>query len=91
MADHVSETLTHDTVHLDGNSYINCVFEDCRLIYSGGVHPVFQGNSIERCTWTFEGSASRTLAFLRLLYHGMGEGGKELIETTFREIREPPG
>jgi hypothetical protein len=41
----------------------------------------------ENVSWVFEGPAANTLAFLQALYHGMGEGGRKLVDDTFENIR----
>ncbi len=73
---------------LDGNSYTKCTFHKCTLVYSGGDLPKMEACHSYDCNWKFEGAADRTIAFLRATYHGGGDGGKELIEKTFENIRQ---
>jgi hypothetical protein len=70
--------------HLDGNEYIECTFQGCTLVYSGGILPILHGCSMNDCSWKFDGAAERTVAFMSALYHG---GGKELIDKTLEQIR----
>ena len=76
----------HEPVHVDGNSYRNCHFEQCTLIYSGGEIPRLENNSFTECRWVFDGAAVRTMAFLRDLYHRGGEGGRALVDNAFETI-----
>jgi hypothetical protein len=44
---------------------------------------------IANCQWQFGDAAERTLNFMRQVYHGMGQGGAELVEATLNAIRQP--
>ncbi len=88
--EHVGETLTEQTIVIDGNRYTECRFENCTLIYRGGLIPTIGKCHFENCQWQFEDSAERTLLFLKQLYHGMGPGGVELVEATLNMIRQGP-
>ena len=74
---------------LDGNEFADCKFDNCQLLYRGGVIPKVEGCQFNNCQWRFEDSAERTLVFMRQLYHGMGAGGKQLMESTMNYIRQP--
>ncbi len=92
--EHVGETLTEQTITIDGNCYEECRFENCTLVYRGGVIPTIGKCHFQNCQWQFEDGAERTLLFLKQLYHGMGPGGVELVEATLGRLREnpnPPG
>jgi hypothetical protein len=75
---------------LDGNQYENCTFDNCQLLYRGGEIPRVVGCTFNNCQWRFEDAAERTLVFMRQLYHGMGPGGKQLMEATLNIIRQSP-
>jgi hypothetical protein len=85
---YVDSKFTQTRIELDGNEFIRCRFEDVILVFSARA-PV----SMVNCTygnnvaWAFEGPAALTLGFLSGLYHGAGEGGKKLVESTFDKIR----
>jgi hypothetical protein len=85
----VKQTKSKTTEVIDGNQYTECRFENCQLVYRGGEIPRISRCHFENCTWQFEEAAERTLLFLKFLYHGMGIGGKELIEATVAAIRQP--
>lgn len=77
-------------IELDGNEFDQSTFVSCQLIYRG-TGPV----SLSRCTlsgspFVFRGDAERTLSFLRAIYHGMGPGGQEIVESIFWNIRRLP-
>jgi hypothetical protein len=74
---------------LDGNEYESCKFHQCKMIYRGGPLPTINNCQFSECGWQLEDAAERTLVMLRLLYHGMGDNGPELVESALRLIREP--
>lgn len=75
---------------IDGKTYERCTFTRCRIVYKGGPLPLIDGCSFDDCTWDLEESATRTLDYLRSIYHGLGPAGRDLVEATFDGIREPP-
>ena len=88
MIKNISNTYEGGTVQLDNNEFIRCKFQKCRLVF-GGTGPV----SMVECefievSWEFTGPAQNTLVFLRAMYHGMGDGGEKLVESTFDNIRK---
>jgi hypothetical protein len=90
--EHKEQTFTDVTEVIDGNQYIDCKFEKCLMIYRGGDIPSIRGCNFNDCRWQFEEAAERTLVFMRLIYHGMGSNGPEMIEAAFNSVREPiPG
>jgi hypothetical protein len=83
------KTFTQATETIDGKHYVDCRFENCKLIYRGGGIPRITGCHFENCQWQFEDAAERTLLFMRQLYHGMGAGGAQLVEATLAQLRQP--
>ena len=81
--------FSNATELMDGNTYHTCKFEKCHLVYRGGAIPSIENCQFHDCTWQFENAAERTLTFMKLIYHGMGERGPELVESAFAEIRKP--
>lgn len=78
------------TVPVDGQDFRNCVFQNCRILYSGGAMPSIVGCNFSNCQFDFDGAARRTLVYLYNIYHGLGEHGKTHIEAIFNAIRQPP-
>ena len=78
------------TQELDGKEFDGCTFHDCTLVYSGGDPPTIRNCNFGNCRWEFRSAADRTIGFMRALYHGMGEGGRQLVEQTFENIKRPP-
>jgi hypothetical protein len=74
---------------VDGNSYTQCTFNDCTLIYRGGQIPMITSCQFERCTWGWEDAAGRTVEFLRFIRARMGSGGRQLVDDVARHIRTP--
>lgn len=71
-------------ITLDGGTFKDCQFENCKLVYSGLLPVTLTGNSFAGCVWEFSGAARNTMDFMRALYVG---GGKELIEGSISAIR----
>jgi hypothetical protein len=71
MADHVALAFTDEALHVDGERYLDCEFNGCRLIYAGGEVPFFGGCHLHDCNWHLEGAADNTINLLRMLV-GMG-------------------
>ena len=54
----------------------------------GGTGPVELNEcGFNNVQWVFTGAAQNTLNFLHGIYSGMGEGGIQLVEATFDNIR----
>ena len=89
MAETVSGfTFSARVVNLDGAIFEKCEFRNCTLIYSGGDLPQMSDCQIQDCEWRFEGAAGKTINFMKGIYHGLGPPGQEIIEATFRSIKE---
>lgn len=73
---------------LDGNDYENCTFRDCKLVFNGGPIPTIVGCEFFESGFEFGDAAGRTVNLMHAIYHGMGPGGKRLIEQSFTDLRE---
>jgi len=73
----------HETVTLDGESFEDCEFRECRLVYSGGEPPHFRDCRFDDCEWKFDAAAARTLAHLKLVW---ASGGKAPVQAMIKEI-----
>ncbi len=88
MARNTEKTYTQTTILLDGGEFEKCVFDRCVLEY-GGTAPVYlNGCSFKEIEWRMVGAASNTIQFLEGLYHGLGPGGRSVVESTFANIRK---
>jgi len=88
MINNINNKYENVTVKLDNNDFKDCQFINCVMEF-GGTGPVsLSGCSFSKSKWVFSGSAQNTLQFLTAMYHGMGEGGKKLIEQTFENIKK---
>ncbi len=90
---HKGNTFQGETILLDGREYEDCAFIECDLQYGGAGFVAFNKCRFDNCRWSFVDAASNTLHFMASLYHGLGEGGRNLIEDLFNSIRQnpPPG
>jgi hypothetical protein len=87
MAEFANETFTDQRVELDGNTYTNCTFNTCQLVFRATAPVTLQGANFENCTWTFDDAAGLTISFMTALYQG---GMTDLMEQTFATMRGQP-
>lgn len=73
----------HETVPLDGESFSDCEFRECRLIYRGGEPPVFRDCRFDDCEWKFDDAAARTLVHMQRVW---AAGGKAQVQAMIKEI-----
>lgn len=52
---------------LDGNTYVNCEFNNARLVYKGGLPPSFSNCAFSDSEFVFDEAAGRTLGFLKAM------------------------
>lgn len=64
MAEIRNQTLTGDQL-IDGNSYVDCQFDNCRLVFEGGLPPSFNNCAFANTDFVLQEAAGRTIAFLR--------------------------
>jgi hypothetical protein len=76
-------SFNHQTIVLDGETYSDCTFTSCRLVYSGGEVPIFENCRFERCEWKHDDASARTLSYLKLMW---GVGAKAEVQATIKEI-----
>lgn len=84
------KAFKNDDVRLDGNTFIECTFKNCVMVYGGGPPPVMNLCHFHDVNWSFVEQAGNTLELMRSIYHGAGDGGRHMIEQTFDEIRKLP-
>ena len=75
--------FNHETLRLDGETFADCEFRGCRMVYTGGEPPEFSGCRFDGCEWKFEDSASNSLAFMKILW---GVGGKAAVQALIKDI-----
>lgn len=76
-------SYNHQTVALDGETFRDCEFASCRLIYSGGALPLLEGCRFTDCAWEFQHAAADTLDYLKLMWT---MGAKTAVQTTIKGI-----
>ena len=81
------EKFKNEPILLDGNEYFGCSFIRCELKFGASGDVTLGGCSFEQCKWSFVDAAARTIQFMMGLYHGTGEGGRKLIDETFKNIQ----
>ncbi len=82
------QDFTGQEITLDGNVFTGCTFRNCRVVFRAIAPCTLTANNFgENVQWILDGPAALTVKFLTALYHGAGEGGQQLVETTFENIR----
>lgn len=84
MARHLNHSFINQTIAMDGETFIDCSFINCRLVYAGTAEVELQGCTMQQCGWFFDGAAARTLGMLRSMYAG---GFKDEVEQAIAGIR----
>lgn len=87
MTEFRDQTLS-DRVVLDGNSFVNVVFEGGELVYDGGVPPSFSGCRFNATAFTFQGAAGNTLMFLRGMA-GAQTNMRDIVQGLIPELGDP--
>lgn len=87
MNKNIKNKYERTTVRLDNNEFVECSFDECTLLYAGEGPVSMVDCNFLNAQWVFVDAAQQTLQFLHGLYHGMGDGGRKLVESTFDEIR----
>jgi len=92
LKDIEGKTFKEEPVELDNKKFINCNFNNSKLIYKGKGAVSFNNCSFNSARWSVEGYALNALIFLKSIYHGLGEVGEQMVEGTFNQIRseDPP-
>ena len=89
--EHHDETLTSETIELDGKTFRDCVFVQCVFVFRGEALFTMVDNVVDAsCQWRFEGAAALTAEAMKNIYHGFGAEGRQLIEATLGIERPSP-
>lgn len=86
--EHIAQTFT-GTVEIDGETFVDCVFDDATLVYSGGERPVISGCSFRSTGLVFRGAAAATMGMLTALAQP-GSGLRSNVAKTFLDILNAP-
>ena len=84
---HQNETFENQRIELHGEAIHNCTFANCELVFDGHRPPTLKDNRFVDSVFVFTDAATRTLYLLSNIYHA-GEGGRQVVEQTFADIRE---
>ncbi len=73
----------HETIPLDGETFVRCEFRACRLVYSGGEPAKFDDCKFDACEWKMQAEAANTAAQLRSMWNA---GGKAAVQAIIKDI-----
>lgn len=71
---------------VDGLTFEHCTFRRCKIVFSATEPVAFKECTFIECEWVFHGPAATTLDYVAALSHGLGAGGRELVEGIFQSI-----
>ena len=80
MATIEKRTFRQEELVVDGNSYVGCIFDGCSLKYCGGIQPKFEDCKVLHSELDLQGSAARTVEFLRQWHMVYPEWCKAFVE-----------
>lgn len=84
---YIHRVFRHETIDLDGNTFEDCKFVECKLVFRAYERVYFNRCTFTECDWTFGGPAETTFVFLRDLYHGLGYEGMNLVDAMVSGIK----
>jgi len=84
---YVNRTFQEKPVDVDGNQFVGCTFNDCKLMYYGGPIPFFDSCTFDGSQFMFDKGAGNAVELLRELYHS---GLHQNVEAFFEELRKNP-
>jgi hypothetical protein len=83
MVQHSGNRFTGARVEIDGQSFENCTFDRCAVIFKATAPSQFNGCTLNACSFGFEGPAAMTLKFMSDLY----KIAPDVVEKTFDNVR----
>lgn len=84
---HRGNSFIGGEIELDNASFEECRFEKCALVFSGTAPVNMVACSFQGTSWRFEGAAATTLSFLRGMYTGMGEHGRQMVQLALEDTQ----
>jgi hypothetical protein len=82
----IDQTFDGQRIVLDFNSFENCTFRGCSIVFMGYGPVGLTGCTFEGCAFPVDGPPARYMLFLRELYR-LGESSQAAIEGYFEIIR----
>lgn len=83
-----NHNFVNERVALDNNSYSQCTFRQCVLVYSGTSEMSLTNCRFDEVEWEFTGPAARVISFLHATYQN-GRDGEEFVRAIFRNFKKP--
>lgn len=77
-----------ENVELDNHHYKSCQFSNCNMVFKGKGRVALEQCEFSDVRWHFTDYAGHSIGFLAAMYTGFGDGGKQLVESTFENIRK---
>lgn len=87
MIEHDGGRFSRSRVDLDNQSYTDCTFDECEIVYAAKGPVSLNGCRFNNCSYRFDGAAGDTVNFMTALY----QLAPALVEATFNRIRGKGG
>jgi len=88
MSRYEGRRFQHQTVSLDHDEYINCIFEDCRFTYRGSAPVHLNGSEIKGGTLLLSDNAANTVEFLsQLRKTGLRHEVRQILRSICEDLR----
>ena len=87
MAVFDSNVFVGSTQDLDGHTFKNTQFKNCKLVYAGGLPPSFEGCEFIDSQFVFDGAAGNTLMFLQAMASPKS-GVQQVIRAIFPHLSQ---
>ncbi len=85
---YVEQIFNDESIDVDGNRYYQCIFNRCKIIFSGQAGAAFDCCTFNQCNWVFAKGAEQTIQYLAALYSGLAPAGQQIVEALFDSIRQ---
>ncbi len=85
---YVGQIFNNEAIDVDSKKFERCTFNQCKIVFNGRAATEFSGCTFNECQWVFNAGAEQTLHYLTALYHGLGQGGSDIVEAIFDSIRQ---
>lgn len=76
---HELEIFVDDTIFLDDNEYVECMFKNCTFMLSCDRPIQLHNSSLDQCTFQFIGPAANVVAFFKNFSRAAGPDAVEYL------------
>lgn len=74
-----NEKFFRQDILVDGQSFYNCQFTECRIVFRATAPVQFDKCVFTQCEWVFDGPAENMLFYLTALATNLGVDAREMV------------